>query len=66
MQEGEFFNINEKYSVSTEQLKDIAGGKIIQPTHRQGQTFIGKDGKQYIRQEDQYADGVSNEEFAEK
>jgi len=65
LQEGEFFNINEKYSVSTEQLKDIAGGKIIQPTHRQGQTFIGKDGKQYTRQEDQYADGVSNEEFAE-
>jgi len=65
LQEGEFFNINEKYSVSTEQLKDIAGGKIVQPTHRQGQTFIGKDGKQYTRQEDQYADGVSNEEFAE-
>ena len=65
LQEGEFFNINEKYSVSTEQLKDIAGGKIIQPTHRQGQTFIGKDGKQYTRQEDQYADGVTNEKFAE-
>jgi len=65
LQEGEFFNINEKYSVSTEQLKDIAGGKIIQPAHRQGQTFIGKDGKQYTRQEDQYADGVTNEKFAE-
>lgn len=65
LQEGEFFNINEKYAVSSEELKNIAGGKIIQPAHRQGQTFIGKDGKQYTRQQDQYADGVTNEEFAE-
>lgn len=65
LQEGEFFNINEKYAVSSEELKDIAGGKIIQPAHRQGQTFIGKDGKQYTRQQDQYAEGVTNEEFAE-
>lgn len=66
LQEGEFFNINEKYAVSTEQLKNIGGGKTFQAEHRQGDTIKNANGVTVTLQEDQYRAGVSNEVFKEE
>lgn len=65
LQEGEFFNINERFDLSNNRLKIIAGGKEYEARHRAGESItIGNTTKTFT--EDQYDKVLTNDQFKEQ